>query len=357
MVMRDAEFDLLVTACGASFKNRPIDAPAPAVGWERLLALAGRHRVQALCWDALGAFADEMPREVAAKLQAQARDIVVANLKAAAECERLHKAFAAAGVPLLFLKGLTLAATAYRQPWLKMGVDIDLLTAPERLADATRILRSANYLPVTPAGADDHGLGLWHASHKESVWAGIDRAFQIDLHTRLADHPAMLADLSANSPAKLVSVATGITLPTLNNDDLFAYLCVHGASSAWFRLKWITDLAALLAGQSESGVERLYEKSQQLGAGRSASQALLLADWLYSIGIGRSLRSRLLADPMNCWLVGVAEGQLRDAREPTERPFGTAMIHVSQLGLRPGWRFKVSEASRQIRNAVWARAM
>lgn len=51
------------------------------------------------------------------------------------------------------------------------------------------------------------------------------------------------------SARQLVEVACGIELPTLARDEPSAHLCVHGASSAWFRLKWITDLAALIDGR------------------------------------------------------------------------------------------------------------
>ena len=36
---------------------------------------------------------------------------------------------------------------------------------------------------------------------------------------------------------------------TLGADDLFAYLCAHGAYHAWFRLKWLADIGALLAAE------------------------------------------------------------------------------------------------------------
>lgn len=352
--MQDPEFQLLVAACKAALDDCPVDAPRPEINWDRLLRLADRHRVQALCWKALGQFATDMPKEVAARLRAQARGIVVANLRAAAECARLKKAFETAGVPLLFLKGLSLGALAYRNPFLKMGVDIDLLVEPDRLADAADELRSAGYAPVIPPGADESALGRWHALRKESVWRHGEGGFQVDLHTRLADHPDMLRGLTATSPSQQVCVANEISLPTLSGDHLFAYLCVHGASSAWFRLKWITDFAGVLNRKEELEIERLYEQALEARAGRAAGQALLLADRLYSIGLGDKLRSRLTADPIIRWLVKLAERQLLNPVEPTERPLGTATIHLSQLGLMPGWRFRASEAARQIRDMVGA---
>jgi len=350
--MQDAEFQLLVAACSASIHDRPIDARPQNLRWERLLQLASRHRVQALCWNALSPFSEDLPEEIAAKLQAQSRDIVVANLRTAAECRRLQQSFETADLPLLFLKGLTLAAIAYRNPYLKMGIDIDLLVEPERLEEAAHRLRLAGYEPVTPGRSTERNLKRWHATHKESVWHRREGGFQVDLHTRLADHPTLLEDMTAASPSQQVAVATGIFLPTLTGDDLFAYLCVHGASSAWFRLKWVTDLAALLRGKGEREIERLYEHAEQAGAGRAAGQALLLADRLYSIGLGEDLRRRLEGEPAIAWLVRAAESQLFAETEPTERFLGTAAIHISQLGLKSGWRFKASEAARQLRDIL-----
>lgn len=355
--MQDPEFQLLLAACKAALDDAPVEAPPPGIDWDRLLRLADRHRVQALCWNALGQFATDMPKEVAAGLQAQARGIVVANLRAAAECARLNKAFDTAGVPLLFLKGLSLGALAYRNPYLKMGVDIDLLVEADRLPEAADELRSAGYVLVIPQRADESGLARWHESRKESVWRHGEGGFQVDLHTRLADHPDMLHGLTATSPSQQVCVADGISLPTLSGDHLFAYLCVHGASSAWFRLKWITDFAGILSRRDEPEIERLYEQAQKAGAGRAAGQALLLADRLYSIGLGDKLRSRLTADPIIRWMVDLAERQLLNPVEPTERPLGTATIHLSQLGLMPGWRFRASEAARQIRDMIGAVAL
>lgn len=350
-MMRDAEFQLIVAACAVSVDERQLETPPRTIRWDRFLALAGRHRVQALCWDALKPLED-MPRAIAAELQAQGREIIVANLRAAAESRRLLREFEDAGIKLLFLKGLTLGALAYRNSLSKMSVDIDLLVDPGQRLGACRLLRLAGYAVTQPAAASDADLARWHNVHKESVWHRASDNLNIDLHTRLADQPAMLTELGVGSPSRAVEVASGISLPTLAEDELFAYLCVHGASSAWFRLKWVTDLAGLLAGKEPGEIERLHVRSQELGAGRAAAQALLLAERIYAIGIGPGLRDRLAADPATRWLLRMAEAQLLNSLEPTERPLGTATIHLSQLGLLPGWRFKLSEAVRQVSSAL-----
>lgn len=350
----DAELDLAIAACRMAFGDRSpgdVETFAHTVDWDRFLTVASRHRVEALCWHGLQPISDVIPATAAEPLRLRASAIVEANLRIAAESARLFALCQSAGLPLLFLKGLTLGALAYPSPFLKMGWDIDLLIAREQLPEAARLLRSAGYTSVTPSpdGAD---LESWHRSHKESVWRRPDGGFHIDLHTRLADNPALLPTVGINSPSRLIAIAPGIELPTLGQDELFAYLSVHGASSAWFRLKWITDLAALLSGQGEEEIERLYDRSQQLGAGRAAAQALILAGRLYGTTISPKLRDRFGSDRPNGWLVRLAKRQLDDVCEPTEILFGTAPIHLSQLFLLPGRHFKVSEVRRQLNDIL-----
>ena len=151
-------------------------------------------------------------------------------------------------------------------------------------------------------------------------------------------------------------MAPGIELPTLADDELFAYLAVHGSSSAWFRLKWITDFAATIQGKPPEALERLYRRSQQLGAGRAPAQALLLADLLFeSLCEAPALKRSLERDSRNRWLCRMAYRQLAgrpEPGEPTSRTLGTAAIHVSQFLLLPGPAFKLSEFVRQGRAAL-----
>jgi len=173
------------------------------------------------------------------------------------------------------------------------------------------------------------------------------------LHTRLADNARLIATIDVHSPRQLVEVTNGIALPTLADDELFAYLSVHGASSAWFRLKWITDVAAMLRGKPD--IERIFDRSQELGAGRAAGLALLLADRLYGTLAESPLRQRLVEDRGQRWLLRTAVEQLAgqaEPQEPASTVFGTWRIHAMQLRLKPGLSFKVSEFSRQMGDAV-----
>lgn len=355
--MGDAELQLIVEACRSTFPGRaPVIAlPRPDIHWDRIVALSRRHRIQGLIWQGLEPVRNEIPGDFYDCLREDAEKVVRSNLQIAAESVRLLCLFQAEKLDMLFLKGLALGALAYGNPYLKMGWDIDLLVAPNQLDRGCQLLRTAGYYPAIPEAANDRQLASWHHSRKESVWRTANGAFYVDLHTRLADNPSMLRNVGVDSSRQYAELGDGIRLPTLGTEELFAYLAVHGASSAWFRLKWAADLAGFLSTKSSSQIEWLYGRSQQLGAGRAAAQALALIDDLFAAGLDHRFRSKLAADPVNRWLARTAMGEINSLAEPTERPLGTLMIHLTQFAMMPGARFAMSEARRQL-HQVFCRA-
>ncbi|HLL31691.1 MAG TPA: nucleotidyltransferase family protein, partial [Allosphingosinicella sp.] len=194
-----------------------------------------------------------------------------------------------------------------------------------------------------------------HGHWKESVWAKPDGRLTVELHSRLNDNPLLLPEVGVNSPLRQVEVSNGKFLPTLQSDELFAYLCIHGASSAWFRLKWIADVGALLGAHSPEEIERLYRRSQELGAGRAPAQALLLCERLFATPVPPALAAELRADRINRWLLAIGLRKLAGrtmTAEPNEKLLGTGTLHLMQFALLPGLKFKYAELRRQLVNPL-----
>ena len=316
---------------------------AAGVGWPGFVATVERHRIAGL---AARALAGIVPKRWAAELADRARRDAAANLRAAAACAELERRFAAAGVRRLYLKGLTLSVLAYGSPSIKASADIDILVAPDDIAAAASVLVESGFALADPAGLPLDRLGQWHRQHKETNWVrGADRV-AVDLHSRLADSLALLP-LGVDAPAQSVAVGGGTVLPTLAADLLPAYLAVHGASSCWFRLKWIADFAALCEGREAGALER---DAATLGAERPMAQALLLANALF--GRFGDRRAALLADRAHRQMLALALDAIGGG-EPTARRFGTVAIHHNQLLMKAGPRFAASETWRQLR-AAWS---
>lgn len=345
--MPSTEFQLAVQCCQSRFApgNVPrIGELGKRADWPRFLQLARRHRVQALVWQSLSETGVAPPPKVTDAFCADAGLITEQNLRAAVESARLLESFGKAGVPLLFVKGLTVSKLAYGHAFLKMSQDIDILVPGDAIPAAAAELQQLGYRLTIPAvSPQSRRFEAWHRRRKESVWRSPD-GLQLDLHGRLADSRDLIPGIGLGSPRQDVEVAPGIVLPTLARDELFAYLCVHGASSAWFRLKWITDLAALMRDCTADEIRHLYDRSQQLGAGRAAAQALLLANRVYGTPTIEGLEDQAI----HRWLAAAAWKQMLRDDEPTATRFGTATIHLTQIFLLPGMRFHLRELARQI---------
>lgn len=346
------EFALALRCCKHAF-SRPLETSAgftEGVNWRRFLQMAHFHRIEGMAWQFLASVRPGLPDDIGQELNSASIRVAASNLRAAHACRLLLDAFDGAGIPLLFLKGLTVGALAYGNPAIKSSIDIDLLIDPNSLREAAGLLRHCGYRLVAPSESPGDGiLHRWHRGWKESVWRNDASRLQIDLHTRTADNRRLIPAITAQSPRQTVNIGQGLELPTLADDELFAYLAVHGASSAWFRLKWIADFAGYLSPLRRGEIDRLYERSQQLGAGRAAGQALLLAHDLFgTLEENEDLRRRLSGDPSTRRLYRAALRLLTgEPVEPTARRWGTLAIHSAQLRLLPGLGYKLSEISRQ----------
>jgi hypothetical protein len=348
------EFQLLLACCRwppSQARNQAVTQAAAAVGdWSAFRKMVARHRVEGLAHNALSAAKVAAPADLLAALGASTSQTARETLVFAAESMRLARLLGDASIPFLFVKGVTLGVLAYGSMALKRAVDIDLAVDPALYVEAAELLRRSGLqcLAPGPSAGPDEWLA-WTRRNKHTVWVG--RGVAVELHSALVDTPLLVPEITVHSPAQQVEIAPGMSLPTLATEELFAYLCVHGATHAWSRLKWLADVAALLSHESPIGIERLYRRSVALGAGRTGGQALLLSSQLLGLALPESLEQELKADRAIAYLARVASASMLRGGGVTELDdlaLGTAAIHVSHFRLKPGLAFKWAEARRKL---------
>ena len=154
----------------------------------------------------------------------------------------------------------------------------------------------------------------------------------------------------ANS--RVVPLAGTRGLRTLGEEDLFAYLCMHGALHWWHRLKWLADINALL-GASGSDVERLIGAAKARGAGRAAAQALRICQRLLGTPLPDRFMASLGSGALERWLETTAlnvmtKGQGED--DPHEAQFGTTRGSLSTFLLSRNWRYWLAEMGYHLTN-------
>lgn len=336
---------MAVECCRPVPRSAVLNELEDEVNWPKFLEIVHRHRIAGLVRQALKKLpAPEAELQAILKLS---KTNAAANLVAAAASAHISMCLDRAGLKHVFIKGIALSALAYGNPFIKMSADIDLLVGIQDIPAAGRKLVSAGYTLAQPASLSMDRLAEWHALHKETLWTRHKDGVLLDLHSRLADS-ADLLPIEELPPAQLVKILPGIELPTLGNDFLHVYLAVHGASSCWFRLKWIADFAALT---SESDPESLLRTAARFGVPGPMAQALLLDDLIFGPKLSSDLRINLSRKWSNQVSLRLCVHAIMGG-EPTRRRLGTLPIHINQLLMKSGPIFIVKDALRQFRSAL-----
>jgi hypothetical protein len=319
------------------------------VDWDRFALMAARHRIEGLALHALRRAGIRLPPRVDRGLAAAAARIVRQGLGLAAEAIRLQGLLDQEGIACLILKGATLDRLAFGAIGLKDARDIDILVMPAARDRAREILEQAGYVLTRPSGLTTKGWKTWTASSKECVFTHGGRGLIVELHWRAVDAATLLPSLTAESPSQTVALSKALNLRTFAPDALFSYLCVHGASHGWSRLKWLADLNALIASEKPAGLEHLYQRSIVLDAGLCSAQALLLCHRLLGLELAPSLQRVLGARFETRWLVALAMDALTGGGEAeiAERPLGPERLLLAHLLFARGWRDRWAELRRQ----------
>jgi hypothetical protein len=317
-------------------------AAAAITDWNDFLWLVNRQRVAGLVHEALSFAGVALAPAIAEKLAARARQILRRNLSYTAATVRLQHALETAGIPILTLKGVALAQLAYGSFKTKDSRDIDLLVSPDRVEAALSILQGEGYALSPPAEhlSTAQRRAVFRYAREIQLVHRLNKT-RVELQWRAANNPLLLQGIDASSPAQIVTLGGGMSIRTLAQADLFAYLCVHGAQHAWSRLKWLADLNALVA-PGASAIEPLYRHAQSVGAGLCAGQALLLCNRLFRLGLPASVVDETSRDARYARLANIALKTMADSRveAQTDRSFDSKMrVIYSQFLLGSGWTF------------------
>jgi hypothetical protein len=348
------EFDLVAACCrwpGSPARDAAVRAAmAAGVDWGSFRKIVARHRVEGLAHEALKSEGERVPADVRAALAASAGAIARENLAFAGEARRLAAAFEAADWRYFFIKGVTLNMLAYGTLGVKRASDLDVVIDPADYPAAVRMFMADEAVCQFPhEGATFDQVMRWTEGNKHSIWFHF--GVRVELHVSLVDNPRMLPGIGIGSPTQSVSLGGGVEVPTLAREELFTYLCVHGATHAWSRLKWLADVAAFVSGEDGAGLERLYRRAVTLGGGRSAGSALLLARDLLGLALPAALEAELRSDRAVAFLVKVSrDAMVRGGAEAEldETVLGTAGVHLAHLRMARGFGYKWSELRRKV---------
>jgi hypothetical protein len=292
-----------------------------------------------------------VPPEIVREIDTTAATLIRENLEMARESLRLQRLFDDAQLPVLFIKGASLAMLAFGNLGLRANQDIDLLVSYETLPAATELMSRAGYRRFDPpSNISDAQLRQVMPLRKDLGFVHQATGLRTELHWRLFLNRHAMVESSIMTGSRIVSLGGSSGLRTLGQDDLFAYLCMHGALHWWNRLKWLADVNALLASTPD-GAERLVQSAEARGVGRPAAQALLLCRTLLQTPLPPSLTAMLNKSARACcWLKATALDAITSEDDPHEVRFGTTRGSLSTVLLSRSWQYKLAELGVQLIN-------
>ena len=255
------------------------------LNWDAFLGLVRRHQVSGLVQKALQkAGTGNVPPAFAQSLNDLSGAEALRALRVAVESGRLCRAFAAEGLAMVPLKGVVLSWQLFGDPTVRQAGDVDLMIRPETLEAADSLLTQMGYRCQVPraslARLRSHG-------YECSYWNEFTR-LSVDLHWRHELWTAtQTGDLWEHCHSKVWS---GTSIQCLQGDALLLFLCDHGAKHRWSRLKWLSDVATLLAKP------RLAPWSELLALAKrwDLEEPLAEAGWLLRCLYGIELPTELM---------------------------------------------------------------
>lgn len=271
------------------------------VNWDALLQLALHHRVYPLVYETLSQLNNPAIHEnTLGYLQQKYRDNAVKGLCLTGETVRVVKCLESHGIRAVVLKGPPLASRLYGDVAIRPYKDIDILVPPDELVKAQGILEKEGYRAINIPYPEQNFTSKQFRIIKRSLHQGFHVSYwhnmknvNIEVHWRFGKSIHELT-FPNESNINRIEIA-GYLLPVLCEEDWLIYLIVHGAGHAWFRLRWLVDIARFV---QQEGIdwEKTAFMAKSIGIQTLLHQSLILANRLLDAHVPVNFQSVIVSD-------------------------------------------------------------
>lgn len=294
-----SESELLVwcarTVLTDDLKTRIRQRVQEPLDWAVLGEMAEYHGVIPLLYRNLSTVASNLvPAESLSRLRHKTQVGALLNRALAQELITLCETFNARGVPVIPIKGATLAALAYGDVALRDFTDLDLLVPEGSIKEAQAILSILGYerrRAEAELGDPHHDDGPHHVFVKPRTLYRVDLQWQM-----VHQHFVFRLDRPECWERRISVVFENRTVLGLAPEDLLIVLCVHGSKHAWEHLKWVCDVAELLRAQPGLDWERIVRVASDWRCRRLVYMGLSLARLMLDAPLPEGVLARLKTD-------------------------------------------------------------
>ena len=294
------------------------------IDWELVQREARRHRVLPLLFHVLeNLMGERLPSSLREQGREHRRSVRIQNTFVIQELERIIRRFEEAGLPILTLKGPTLAQTAYGDIDLRRSVDTDVLVPRNRFSDADRLLHEIGY----EYAGKRKGTTGWRKKlsfYLDGQWDFVrGNSFALDVHTRLMppgySFPTDFEQVWERS--RSVRLGECIMARGLSPEDQILLLTFHGVKNEWRSIRYVTDIAGAIRGKPHLDWSPLLERSQRMNATRVLRLGLYLAHDLLDASLPEDVRKWTREKPLRR-MSALVKDHLRNRHQTGVPPYG-----------------------------------
>jgi hypothetical protein len=269
----------------AELARQPLD-------WRFVGALAEREKLLPVLWNRLGAYARSLPGAEAERIRRQAAVIEFRMAVAETVLGEVIRRLAAAGIPVMLLKGAALATTVYGSFAARPMGDLDVLVPPDQANRAWQLLVDAGWRKEFEGGA-----AFYEGHHHLAALVdpkGLGIVLEIHRAILPPSGPFLLDEAELWRDATAVPLGTNEALVPSREHQLL-HLCAHFAWSNMLASglgRTARDVAALLdAGPLDW--ESFTALAQRARAGTCAFWTISMARALARAPVPQSALQRL----------------------------------------------------------------
>jgi hypothetical protein len=225
-----------------------------ALDWKKVFDIAAAFEVEPVFFSNLRALGDRLVpsdiQESAARREREARAFAVGN---AMYLGTLVKRFQEQNIPVIVLKGPTIALICLGDASMRTYGDVDLLVTPETVPAARDLLISLGYRRDFDSSSESLLLQGGHALEFSQ------RERKVEVHSSLLEsYLRFEPDMAAIWKDAIAVDCAGFSVRVLSPHHCLVFICAHATKHEWSRPRWISDLAILLdcitRGELEAGI-------------------------------------------------------------------------------------------------------
>jgi len=280
--------------------------------WGEVRRMAHQNRMGALLYESLRRQEGirQAPPAILTSLERDYRGTKIRNLRLLRESLDLVSSLRERGVEAVPYKGPILATTVYEDLGLRQFKDVDLLVRPEDLAATRSFLLERGYRALEDL--DDVRVREFLEDDCEFHFEHPEEKVLLEIHWQILPRRHGFGFVLADYWKRLVPLRiAGADIKTFPDEDLLLVLSVHhGEKHRWRRLRWLGDVARLLAARPSLDWRLVLERAREVGRERTILQGAYLAAVLLDAPIPPEVRDQALADPKVASEAGLVRGRM-----------------------------------------------